>query len=132
MRKKIVLLALLLPVLIVAFTTSCNKPSTTAPYLTIDTNYAHGVDTLDSGTVFTIRFRAEKAGYEDLLNSCKVLKSVNGGPDSVLHEMSFYTQLLIQFYSFRAGDSGNVEKYTVTVGDTKGLFASDSVIIYDN
>ena len=94
------------------------KPSNTVVnYLSKDTTFYRG-------TIFNVGINASKTGPDGMLKSFKITKSINGGADSVLVNAELYTRYFSQFYSYAAGDSGNIEHYTFTVGNTEGLFNS--------
>lgn len=113
---------------------SCDKERTSAPKLTFTTSsaYVSTDTTLYRGTIFNIKVNATKVGLNDLLTSGKITRSINGSADSTLQDMSFYTQNFSQFYSYTAGDSGNVEKYIFTFGTQEGLSVSSSLSITVN
>jgi len=110
---------------------SCQKTDITPPYVFFDTATGYiGVDTaLPHGTIFTLYVTAEEAGMDQLLTTGTILRSVNGGPDSVLQTMSLATQQFNQFYSYVAGPTGTRQKYIFSFGQLNGLTGSDSITI---
>ena len=113
---------------------SCGEEKNTPPVIAIhsSTGYISADDTLTHGTVFNVWLTASKTGTEGMLNSCSISKRVNGGADSVIQQMNFIYQSLSQTYSYIAGDSGNIERYTFTVGELDGGKSSVSLTITDN
>lgn len=112
---------------------SCGKEKSTQPviefisgsrYISSDTSLLHG-------TVFNIGISAVKTGSEGLLSSCTIARSINGGADSTLQEMTFLTQTFIQVYNYKAADSGTVERYTFTVSKLDGYTNSVSLTVTD-
>ena len=83
------------------------------------------------GTTFVISVYATKMGVDDLLESGKITRSINGGPDSTLQTMTFVGTQFNNFYSYNAGDSGNTERYTFTFANQKGQTGSATVKITD-
>ncbi|MFN8321129.1 MAG: hypothetical protein U0T74_00600 [Chitinophagales bacterium] len=134
--KRIVFVLILTGVLM-AFVfnlSSCEKERTSEPKVAFiaGSTYISSDDTLFRGTIFNVKVNASKVGLSDLLTSGKITRSVNGGADSTMLEMNFFTQNFSQYYSYTAGDSGNVEKYTFTFGTQSGLYASSSISITVN
>jgi hypothetical protein len=113
---------------------SCNKPSTNPPVITFSNTVGYICEdtTLYRGTNYTFWVYATKNGGDDLVESGKISRSVNGGPDSVLQTMSFVTTQFSQYYSYNAADSGTVAKYTFTFGNQNGLTSSASIKITSN
>ena len=97
----------------IAFKTS----TTVVSYVSKDT-------TLYRGTIFNVGINASKTGPDGLLKSFKITRSINGGADSTLVDAELNTRFFTQFYSYTAGDSGNLEHYTFTVGNAEGLYNS--------
>ena len=87
-------------------------------------SYSSSYLRLPHDTIFTVRLNASKTGTDGMLQSFKITKSVNGGADSVLLDARVTTVYLDKYYSYSAGDSGNIERYTFTIGNTEGLFGS--------
>ena len=104
----------------VAFMTS----NSTVSYISKDTGLVHG-------TIFNIGIDATKKGSEGLLTTCKISRSVNQGVDSTIQEINFVSDFFSQSFTYTAGDSGNVEKYTFTIGEKSGLTSSVSLTITD-
>ncbi|HLP51082.1 MAG TPA: hypothetical protein VK154_09385 [Chitinophagales bacterium] len=75
-------------------------------------------------SIYTLIINASKTGPDGILKDFKISRSINGGPDSVLQEAVINTVYFAQFYSYQAGDSGDVEQYTFTVGNAEGLKTS--------
>lgn len=87
-------------------------------------SYKSSYLTLPRDTVFTVYAQASKTGPDGMLKTFKVTKSVNGGADSTLIDANITTLYYSQYYTYKAGDSGSVEKYTFTVGNTEDLYNS--------
>lgn len=113
--------------------TSCGKETTTPPTIAFVAGSGNvAKDTsLYRGTTFRLAINAYKTGPNDLLTSCKIYRSINGGADSTIQEMNFVTQSFSNFYSYQAGDSGTIERYTFTIAEQNGLSSSVSVTITD-
>ncbi|MES2620870.1 MAG: hypothetical protein V4615_08455 [Bacteroidota bacterium] len=112
---------------------SCGKETNSPPQIELIAGSGNVVkDTsLYRGTTFRLAISSNKTGPDDFLSSCKISKSINGGADSTIQEMNFLTQSFSNFYSYQAGDSGNVERYTFMISEQKGLSSSVSVTITD-
>ena len=115
---------------------SCGKEESKPPLIefwksTSSTTYISKDTSLVHGTVFNIGINAAKTGTEGLLTSLKISRSINGAPDSTLLQANFIYQYFSQVYSYAAGDSGNLEKYTFTIGEQDGGSNSVSVLITD-
>lgn len=80
--------------------------------------------TLPRDTIFTIYIAASKTGADGMLKSFKITRSINAGADSTILDASITTEFFSQYYSYKTGDSGNIEKYTFVVGNTEDLFSS--------
>ncbi len=135
MNKKVTyLLSLVVLVATITSVSSCGEEISTPPVVSLYTGTAYvGVDTtIYRNTVFNIGVEAKKTGTEGLLNGCTILRSRNGGSDSVLQQMTLVTQYFAQYYSYLAPDSGAVDKYTFTVTERDGGTASASVTITGN
>jgi hypothetical protein len=117
MNKKFFLILFAASLLV--YISSCEKGGTSIPTIAFNTaNVYVSADTiLYRDTVFNIGIIASKTGPEGYLTSAKITRSVNGGADSTLLDMRFIQQYFIQYYSFRAPDSGVTHRYTATVGN---------------
>ncbi len=133
--KKIVSVLTVSVVALVALVqfSSCGGEKSTPPtivfrvgtgYVSVDTAIVHG-------EVFNVGINASKTGTEGILTNCTIARSVNGAADSVLQNIDITTQYFTNYYSYRAGDSGNTEKYTFTVTKNDGLQNSVSVTVTD-
>lgn len=113
---------------------SCKQGGSNPPTVQLfnGTGYVYEDTTLAHGTLFTISVYATKMGVDDLLESGKITRSINGGPDSVLQDIKIVTTQFNQFYSYIAGDSGNTERYTFTFSNQNGLTNSATVKVTDN
>lgn len=116
------------------FFPSCQKSGVTPPVISLyaGTGYIYQDTTLTHGTTATFGVNAYKAGVDQLLRKCLIQKSVNGGADSVLQEMTLVSQSFSQFYGYTVGDSGNVERYTFIIIQDNGLSDSASATITAN
>ncbi len=108
---------------------SCDKGGN--PYPTINfrqtntsVSYVSKDTTLYRGTIFNVGIEASKTGPDGFLKSFKITRSINNGPDTTLLQASLNTVYFSQFYSYTAGDSGNLEHYTFTIGNANGLYTS--------
>lgn len=96
---------------------SFKHSNTAVTYITKDT-------TLYRGTIFNVGINASKTGPDGFLHSFKITRSINGGADSTLVNAEINSVYFTQFYSYTTGDSGNLEHYTFTIGNTEDLFNS--------
>ncbi len=132
-RERWILCTLVLCALVVFFS-SCLKSNNTPPDVTLygTTVYVSNDTTLKHGTIFSVFLTARKAGTEQLLTSGKISVKVNDQPDSVIQNMNLYTTFFNQFYSYKAGDSGTVTRYTFSFGQLNGLTGDTSITITSN
>lgn len=112
---------------------SCKKEGTNPPVITFSQSegYVYEDTALYHGTTFTFWVFATKMGTSDLVESGKITRSINGGPDTVLQSMSFVQSQFSQYYSYVARDSGTIEKYTFTFANQNGASSSSSITITD-
>ena len=112
---------------------SCGKEKSTPPDIAfyVGTAYVYEDTALVHGTIFNIGVAASKTGVDGLLTGFEISHRMNGSPDSVIQKMSFIEQYFSQYYSYTAGDSGNVEQYTFTAIKADGRTNSISVNITD-
>lgn len=133
MKKILVLLgSVVCLAAIVLHSSSCGKEKQTAPNISLvvdSTRYISSDTTLVRFIPFTVGLRATKTGTDGLLTSMVIVRNRNGGADSTLQEMTFITQSFSQFYTYKAPDSGNVERYTFTVAEQDGMTNSLSLAI---
>ena len=135
MNKPLVFLfALITPVVILLSFSSCGKEKSTPPVIAFRTtnsaiSYVSADTSLTHGTIFNVGVNASKTGTDEYLTYFKISRSINGGADSTILEANFLYQYFSQYYSYKVGDSGNVERYTFTVGERDGNTASVSVSI---
>lgn len=134
MNNKVLFVSLLFICTVFAFvTSSCNGEKKTPPTIAFRTGvgYVYNDTTIVHGTIFNIGFNASKTGTENLLTGCKITRSINGGADSTIQQVSMVTQYFSHYYSYVAGDSGNTERYTITVTKDDGLSNSIGVTVTD-
>ncbi len=119
---------------LITFLTACEDEKTTPPVISLGPGsaYVSGDTTLKEGTVFNVLVNASKTGNEEFLTSFNISKSVNGSPDSVIQSANFVYQYFSQYYSYKTGDSGKLERYTFTVGEQNGQTANVSINITVN
>ncbi len=112
---------------------SCDGEKKTPPTIafTKGSAFVYTDTALAHGTVFNIGINASKTGTEGLLSSCKISRSINGGADSTIQDITLVTQYFSHYYSYVAGDSGTTERYTFTVTKNDGLSNSVSVTVFD-
>lgn len=135
MRRAVVVLLVTTVLMVLVFNlSSCEKERSSPPAISFTTTspYVYSDTVLYRQSIFNVKVNASKVSLNDLLTSGKITRSINGGPDSTLLDMSFFSQNFAQFYSFTAGDSGNVEKYTFSFGTQQGQSASASLTISVN
>ncbi len=107
-----------------------SSPPTVAFYQVA--GYVSADTTLYRHTIFPIWVVASKDGVGDLVETGTITRSINGGPDSTLQTMNFVMSQFSYIYSYKAGDSGDVTKYTFTFGNEKGVTGSNSIVITAN
>ena len=114
---------------VVLFVSSCGKDDNPEPKILLErpasTVYYIASDTsLYRGTIYNVQVKADRTGPDGFLKSFKITRSINGGADSTIIDAEINTLLFRQGYSFMAGDSGTIERYTFTVGNAEGKTAS--------
>lgn len=130
MQKNIVSLSVLAVVAAFLLTvTSCESGGNHTPTIcfritTDSVSYQSSYLTLPRDTTFNLYVAASKTGPDGILKTFKITKSVNGGADSTLIDANVTTQYYSQFYTYKTGDSGTVEKYTFTIGNNENLYNS--------
>ncbi len=130
MHKNIVSLLVFLSAAVALFTvSSCDTGGDHHPTicfrLTTDSiSYESSYLSLPRDTTFNVYVQASKTGPDGTLKSFKVTKSINGGADSTLIDATLSTIYFAHYYTYKAGDSGDVEKYNFTIGNDEGLFKS--------
>jgi hypothetical protein len=112
---------------------SCKVKESNPPVVQLNalTGFVYEDTTLVHGTTFGIWVYAYRDGVNDLLESGKISRSINSGPDSTLQSMTIVTSQFSQIYSYIAGDSGNVERYIFTFANQNGVADSATVTIID-
>ena len=130
MQKNIVSLLVFLSAAVALFTvSSCDTTGDHHPTicfrLTTDSvSYESSYLSLPRDTTFNVYVQASKTGPDGMLKTFKVTKSINGGADSTLIDAGISTVYFSHYYTYKAGDSGNIEKYTFTVGNDEVLYDS--------
>ena len=110
---------------------ACQKTGNTPPVITLfeGSGYISADTTLPRHSIATFGLKAYKAGVDQLLSSCTIQRSINGAPDSILQQMTLYSQTFTQFYSYTLGDSGNVEQFRFIIRQDNGLTDTASATI---
>ncbi len=135
MKNKIVsLLVIALAVVGMFAVSSCESGGSRIPtiYFRVRTDSVTALPSylsLPRDTIFTIYVNASKTGSEGMLKNFKIARSINGSADSTILDAQINTQYFGQYYSFQAGDSGQVQQYTFTVGNSEGLY--NSIVFVD-
>jgi hypothetical protein len=126
MRKVVLIVLVLVAVTGVAMLTGCEDGTQHYPTIAFrirsdSTTQSDNFRSLPRDTTFMLVVYASKTGPDGLLKTFKITRSVNGGADTTLIDAELNTQYFSQFYSYNTGDSGNIERYTFTVGTYEGL-----------
>jgi hypothetical protein len=111
---------------------SCGKESSTPPNLSFSTDttrYISRDTTLFRGATFNVGIQASKTGTEGLLTSLSISRSHNGAADSVIQQSNFVTQSFFQFYTYKAPDSADADRYTFTIAEQDGLTNSIALTV---
>lgn len=110
---------------------SCQKTGNTPPVIALfsGSGYISADTILPRRSIATFGIKAYKAGVDQLLIGCTIQRSINGAPDSILQQMTLYSQTFSQFYSYSLGDSGNVEQYRFIIRQNNGLTDTASASI---
>jgi len=130
MQKNIVSLSVVAVIAAILFTvTSCESGGNHTPTIgfritTDSVSYKSSYLTLPRDTIFNVYPQASKTGPDGMLKTFKITKSINGGADRTLLDVNVTTQYYSQFYTYKAGDSGTIEKYTFTIGNSENLYNS--------
>jgi hypothetical protein len=112
--------------------TSCGEERSTPPNIAFvidSTRYISKDTALTHGMVFNVAVTASKTGTEGMLSSFSVSKSVNGGVDSTLQQMTFVQQSFAHLFTYASPDSGDVHRYTFTATKRDGLSNSVNLTI---
>ena len=130
----VVVVVVLLTGIMVYFSSCKVRNETNPPEVSFINNvgFVYADTTLYRGTNFTIWVFATKAGLNDLLESGKITRRINNGPDTTLTTFTFVSTQFSQYYSYILGDSGTATTYTFTFGNENGVTTSDSVKITAN
>ncbi len=130
MQKNIVSLSVIAVITAILFTvSSCESGGNHTPTIcfritTDSVSYQSSYLTLPRDSTFNLFIAASKTGPDGILKTFKITKSVNGGADTTLMDANVTTQYYSQFYTYKAGDSGTVERYTFTIGNSENLYKS--------
>ncbi|HWB63116.1 MAG TPA: hypothetical protein VG603_06370, partial [Chitinophagales bacterium] len=78
---------------IIFFISSCKSKGSGTPLVTVEsyTGYVYKDSTIAHGQTFNVWIIAQKQGVNDLLETGKFSKSINGGPDSIYQTMVLAT-----------------------------------------